>query len=436
MFFSDIVFAGNGNVTQQGGGGWVGNFLSGWYGRADSGALVTPQTALALTAVQRAVTILAEAVGQLPIEIYRTTVDGSRIQVTNHPLINILRIAPNAFQTPLQFNEYKQISLGLRGNAFALKFYNPDGTLASLYPLNGDRVQVMVSPLDRMPYYRVLRAPDGIEGIFALRDMHHVRWISDNAYTGISPISLHRDAIGVALSTERHTGKMFGNGTNLSGVITRPATSPAIKDPAAIDRITGDWASKYAGTENVGRVALLQEGMEFKPLSMTNEDAQLIAARQYSVRDVARIYGIPAHMLGDLDRATHSNIEQQSLEFVIYTLMPWLKRHEESMERDFLSSEERSAGMAIQFNVTSLLRGDITSRYAAYAQARQWGWMSINDIRRLENLPPVAGGDVYLQPLNMTNAGAPPPNGGSVAGKPVPPQVSDAQVAEIERSLA
>ena len=133
------------------------------------------------------------------------------------------------------------MSLGLRGNAFALKFYNPDGTLKSLYPLGADRVQVMVSPVDRMPYYRILLAPDGIEGIFALRDIHHVRWISDNAYTGISPISLHRDAIGVALATERHTGKMFGNGTNLSGVITRPAASPAIKDPAAIERITSDF---------------------------------------------------------------------------------------------------------------------------------------------------------------------------------------------------
>jgi HK97 family phage portal protein len=428
MFFSDIVFAGNGNITQQSSGGWLGNFLGGGYGRSDAGTWVTPQTALALTAVQRAVTILAEAVGQLPIEMYRTTDDGSRIQVTDHPLIGLLRVAPNDFQTPLQFNEYKQVSLGLRGNAFALKFYKPDGTLRSLYPLNADRVQVLVSPVDRMPYYRILRAPDGVEGIFALRDIHHVRWISDNAYTGISPISLHREAIGVALATERHTGKMFGNGTNLSGVITRPAASPAIKDPAAIERITGDWAAKYAGTDNVGRVALLQEGMEFKPLSMTNEDAQLIAARQYSVRDVARIYGIPAHMLGDLDRATHSNIEQQSLEFVIYTLMPWLKRHEEAMERDFLAQGERQAGMTIQFNVTSLLRGDITSRYAAYAQARQWGWMSINDIRRLENLPPVKGGDTYLQPLNMTDASHP----ASPVQPGVPPRVTDKQIAAIE----
>ena len=179
------------------------------------------------------------------------------------------------------------------------------------------------------------------------------------------------------------------------------------------------------------KVALLQEGMEFKPLSMTNEDAQLIDARQYGVRDIARLYGIPAHMLGDLDRATHSNIEQQSLEFVIYTLMPWIRRHEEAMERDFLIPEERLAGVTIQFNVSGLLRGDITARYAAYAQARQWGWLSINDIRRLENMPPVTGGDGYLQPLNMTSAGAPPPNGGKVAK----PKVSTRQIADIEGML-
>ena len=234
---------------------------------------------------------------------------------------------------------------------------------------------------------------------------------------------------------------MFGNGTTLSGVITRPSAAPAIKDPAGIERITSEWASKYAGADNSGKVALLQEGMEFKPLSMTNQDAQLIAARQYGVRDVARIYGIPAHMLGDLDRATHSNIEQQSLEFVIYTLMAWLKRHEEAMERDFLSEEERLAGMTIRFDITGLLRGDISSRYAAYAQARQWGWMSINDIRRMENLPPVQGGDSYLQPLNMTDVQTPP-----VVAPPLVPAksrtngkksgVTDKQIAAIEGILS
>ena len=167
MFFSDIVFAGNGNITQQGGGGWLGNFLGGGYGRSDAGSWVTPQTALALTAVQRAVTILAESVGQLPIEIYKTSSDNSRTLVRDHPVAPLLRVAPNEFQTPFQFNEFKQISLGLRGNAFALKFYNASGGVKSLYPLNADRVQVMVSPMDRMPYYRVLRAPDGIEGFFA-----------------------------------------------------------------------------------------------------------------------------------------------------------------------------------------------------------------------------------------------------------------------------
>ena len=436
MFFSGLVYAGDG-ATGRSDGGWMGASLFGWGGRSDSGAFVTPQTALALTAVQRAVTILAESIAQLPVEIYRDAPDQGRVRVLDHPVLPLLRVAPNGFQTPFQFTEFKQISLGLRGNAFALKFTRPDGTVKSLYPLSADRVQVMVSPIDRMPYYRVLKAPDGIEGMFGLRDIHHVRWISDNAYTGVSPISLHRDALGIAISTEHHTGRMFGNGTRLSGVITRPAGAPAIKDTAAIDRITSEWAVKYGGSDNAGKVALLQEGMEFKPLSMTNEDAQLIAARQYGVRDIARIFGIPAHMLGDLERATHSNIEQQSLEFVIYTLMPWIKRHEEAMERDFLKPEERLAGVTIQFNVSGLLRGDITARYAAYAQARQWGWLSINDIRRLENMPPVTGGDDYLQPLNMTSAGAPPPNGGKVGGGKVadPAKVPTRQIAEIEGLL-
>ena len=440
MFFSGMVLAGDGSAGPQG-GTWLSSVMTGWGSKSDSGSWVTPQTALALASVQRAVTILAETIAQLPIDFYRPTPDDGRVRVSDHPAWPLLRVAPNEFQTPYQFNEFKQISLGLRGNAFALKFYDPSGRVKSLYPLNADRVQVLVSPIDRMPYYRVLHAPDGIEGMFPLRDIHHVRWISDNPYTGLSPISLHRDAIGVAITTERHTGKMFGNGTTLSGVITRPSAAPAIKDPAGIERITSEWASKYAGADNSGKVALLQEGMEFKPLSMTNQDAQLIAARQYGVRDVARIYGIPAHMLGDLDRATHSNIEQQSLEFVIYTLMAWLKRHEEAMERDFLSEEERLAGMTIRFDITGLLRGDISSRYAAYAQARQWGWMSINDIRRMENLPPVQGGDSYLQPLNMTDVQTPP-----VVAPPLVPAksrtngkksgVTDKQIAAIEGILS
>lgn len=418
MWFSDILFPGSGNPASGTGGGWLGAFLGSGYGRAATGATVTPQTALALTAVQRAVTLLAESVAKLPAGIFRHAPDGSKEPLADHPLLPILRTAPNAFQTPYQFREFLQTQLGLRGNAFALKFRNPDGTIKSLYPINSDRVIVYVSPIDRLPYYRILRAPDGIEGMYAMGDIHHVRWISDNAYTGLSPIALHREAIGVAMAGERHTGRVFGNGTNLTGTLTRPATAPPIKDPAMIERITRNWEEKYAGADNAGRVALLQEGMAFTPLSMSNADAQLIEQRRYSAGDIARIYGIPPHMLGDLNRATNANIEQQSLEFLTHTLMSWIKRHEEAMERDLLLPQEREDGIVIRLDVRELLRGDLSSRYAAYAMGRQWGWLSINDIRRAEGMPSIERGDAYLQPLNMADATQPAPAPARTPGAP------------------
>lgn len=399
MFFSQF-FGGNGAYLPAGNGGWVGSML-GWGGASDAGPLITPQTALALTAVQRACTILAESIAQLPCHVYRKDGD-TRVPITDNAAARLID-TPNAWMTPFQMVEYKQMSMGLRGNAYALIERDKKGNAQSLYPLHPDRVQVMVSPLDRMPYYRILMAPDGLEGTFPLRNIHHLRWVSDNAYSGLSPIALHRNALGIVAASEQHTAKVFGNGTRLSGVITRPATSPGIKDQGAIDKILADWKRKYSGAENIGEIALLQEGMEFQPLSMSNEDAQLIEARGYGVRDVARIYGIPAHMLGDLSGSTNNNIEQQSLEFIMYCLMPWLKRHEETMERDLLTAEERAAGYYIQFDVAGLLRGDTASRYSAYAMARQWGWLSVNDIRRLENMSPIDGGNTYLQPLNMAD---------------------------------
>jgi HK97 family phage portal protein len=431
MFFSQF-FAGSGGYVPAGSGGWMGSVGS-TGGPSEAGPTINPQTALALTAVQRAVTLLSESIAQLPCRLYqaeKSKLGDSRKLVTDHPAHRVISLQPNGWMTPFQVHEYKQHSMGLRGNAFALKDLDTDGSIKSIYPLHPDRVQIMVSPEDRMPYFHVLAAPDGLYGVFPLRQMHHVRWIGDNVYAGLSPISVHKEALGIVAASERHTARVFGNGTRLSGVITRPQASPGIKDQAAIDKILADWKKKYAGSANAGEVALLQEGMDFKALSMSNEDAQLIEARGYGVRDVARIYGIPPHKLGDLSEATFSNIEQQSLEFVVYTLMPWIKRHEEAMERDFLTADDREAGFYIQFDVSSLLRGDTQSRYAAYAQARQWGWLSVNDIRRMENLPPVQGGDVYLTPMNMVDGKT-----GLPLGPLNPKTPADKQIQAIEEAL-
>lgn len=426
MFFSKM-FSGSGAIQMQGqAGGWLGSY--GWSGATNSGENMSPDLAIGITSVQRAVTLLAESVAQLPCNVFRKNENGECEKLTGHPVQRVISVVPNDFMTPFQAHEYKQLGLGLRGNSFNLKEYSSSGELKSIYPLHPDRVQVMVSPVDRMPYYQVLDGNDGVSGVFPLRHIHHVRWIGDSPYVGMSPISLHRESLGIIAAGEKHTARVFGNGTRLSGVITRPREAPAIKDKSVIDEIRNEWKKKYASADNAGEVALLQEGMEFRSLSMSNADAQLIEARGYGVREVARIYGIPARMLGAEAQGVKASFEQEAMEFVSYCLLPWVKRHEEAMERDYLTDSERLSGVYIQFDITGLLRGDTKSRYAAYALARQWGWLSVNDIRRLENLPPIPGGDTYLQPLNMADGKTGIPIG---SGEPTFQQIS-----EIEKVLS
>jgi len=405
-----------------GGGGGEGGWLSGLGGgRSDAGPIVTVESALAHTALQACTTLLAESIAQLPLELFRRTEDGGREAAKDHSLYRILAYAPNEWQTPFEYREQSQMKAGTRGNSISIIGRDGDSTVTGLYPVPSESVQVLKGP-DLLPYYRI----DGQEPI-PQRMVHHVRWWSLNGYVGVSPIMLHANAIGHAQAIQQYAGKSFLNGTALSGVIERPRESGAIKDQGVVDRLVEQWAQRYGGSSNAKKVAMLQEGMTFKPLSMTNIDSDLIASLKLSALEIARIYKIPPHMIGELDKATFSNIEHQAIQFVIYTLLPWIKRHEQAMMRDLLLPSERDE-YYIEFNVSGLLRGDQKSRYDAYAVARQWGWLSVNDIRRLENLPPIAGGNTYLQPLNMVDAAKPMPA--------TPPKASAAQVAEIEGILA
>jgi HK97 family phage portal protein len=277
---------------------------------------------------------------------------------------------------------------------------------------------------DGLPYYRY----DGQEPM-PQRMVHHVRWFSLNGFTGVSPVQLHCNAIGLGLAMQGHASSVFANGTHLAGVLERPAVvgshelQPLGKE--RVDQIKAAWKAEYAGRENAMKVAVLQDGMSFRPLSMTNVEAQLIEARGASALEIARMYKVPPHKVGILERATNNNIEHQGIEFVVYTLLPWLRRYEQAYRRDLLLPSEWP-DYYFEFNVGGLLRGDAQSRYEAYSKARQWGWLSVNDIRRLENLPPVPGGDTYLQPLNMVPAGWVP----SADAKP-----KAQAVAEVERIL-
>lgn len=423
MFFTKQRGAAESVVSSPDGSVWRGLIGS---GPNSSGAKVTPESALGVPIVQNCVTLLAESIAQLPLELYQRTANGKRDAAINHPLYDVLRYQPNGFQTPYEHREFGQLAAGLRGNSFNFIERRDDGNVTALWPINNDKV-IVYKGADMLPYYQV----GAFEDRLPMRLIHHVRWHSHNGYQGLSPIMLHAEAVGLAQAVRQYTGKSFANGVSVSGVIERPREAPAIKDQGSIDRVLDQWGSKFGGMDNAKKVAMLQEGMTFKPVSMTNVDAEIIGILKLSGVDCARIYKIPLPMVNDLDKANYNTIEQLLIQFVVFGLLPWVKRHEQAMMRDFLLPKDRR-DYFIEFNLTGLMRGDQKSRYDSYAIGRQWGWLSVNDIRRLENMPPVEGGDAYLQPLNMVAAGnqKPDPNDPKVRAQ------LEQQKHEIERMLA
>lgn len=367
-------------------------------GRSKTGIIITPETAMALSAVRACVTLLAESVAQLPCELYRRSADGGRTRATDHPVYDLVHSSPNKKDTSFEYFEQQQGLLGLEGNCYSIIDRDGKGYPRELIPINPRKVIVLKGP-DGMPYYEL---PE-IGETLPMRLMHHVKVFSLDGYIGNSPIQTNADVLGLSLAVEDHASQMFRRGTTMSGVIERPKESGVIKNQEAIDRLLSKWTDRYAGMRNAFSVALLQEGMSYKQLSQDNEKAQLLQSRQWGVEEVCRLYKCPPHMVQMLEKATNNNIEHQGLQFVMYTLLAWLKRHEGALMRDLLLPSER-ADLYIEFNVSGLLRGDQKSRYESYALGRQWGWLSVNDIRRMENLPPIAGGDKYLTPLNMVDS--------------------------------
>lgn len=422
MFFSSDLGSGQGNLTDVESGFWRGLIGS---ARNSAGVTVTPESALGIPILQNCVTLLAESMAQLPLEVYQRKGNGQREAAINHPLYDVLRYQPNGFQTPYEYLEGKQIALGLRGNGYSWIDRREDGNVAALWPLANDKVQVLKGG-DLLPYYRI-----GAGEPVPMRMIHHVRWGSTNNYVGMSPIELHAESVGLAQAVRQYTSKSFANGVAISGVIERPREAPAIKDQSSIDRILDQWGTKFGGMDNAKKVAMLQEGMTFKPVSMNNVDAEIVAILKLAGADIARMYKIPLPMINDLEKANYNTIEQLLIQFVVFGLLPWVKRHEQSMMRDFLLPKDRREYF-IEFNLSGLLRGDQKSRYEAYAIGRQWGWLSVNDIRRLENMPPVDGGNIYLQPLNMVDS----TKGGSDLTNPKVRAQLELQHAEIERILA
>ena len=388
----------------------VGSGYTFYMGGSTAGKPVNERSAMQMTAVYSCVRILAEAVAGLPLHLYRYNATGGKEKAIDHPLYQLLHDEPNPEMSSFVFRETLMTHLLLWGNAYAQIIRNGKGEVLALYPLMPNKMTVDRDEKGRL-YYTYQRSNDeaptmkGSTVTLNSTDVLHIPGLGFDGLVGYSPIAMAKNAIGMAIACEEFGAKFFANGAAPSGVLEHPGT---IKDPA---RVRDAWQSQFGGSSNSGKVAVLEEGMKYTPISISPEQAQFLETRKFQINEIARIFRVPPHMVGDLEKSSFSNIEQQSLEFVKYTLDPWIIRWEQSMARVLLSLDEKKE-FFIKFNLEGLLRGDYQSRMNGYSIARQNGWMSANDIRELENLdriPTEQGGDLYLingSMLPLCSAGA------------------------------
>ena len=384
-------------------------------GGSTAGKAVTEQSAMQMTAVYACVRILSEVIAGLPLHLYRYNDDGGKEKALGHPLYLLLHDEPNPEMSSFVFRETLMTHLLLWGNAYAQVIRNGKDEVVALYPLMPNKMTVDRDDKGQL-YYSYTRSSEeaptmkGNTVILRPSDVLHIPGLGFDGLVGYSPIAMAKNAIGLAIATEEYGAKFFANGAAPSGVLEHPGT---IKDPT---KVREAWQSQFGGSANSGKIAVLEEGMKYTPISISPEQAQFLETRKFQINEIARIFRVPPHMVGDLEKSSFSNIEQQSLEFVKYTLDPWVVRWEQSIRRTLLTPIEKKR-YDVKFNLEGLLRGDYQSRMNGYATARQNGWMSANDIRELENLdriPAEDGGDLYLINGNMLplgNAGAFADNG-------------------------
>jgi len=375
-----------------------GSRYSFFFGGTTAGKPVNEHTAMQMTAVYSCVRILAETLAGLPLHVYKYNDSGGKEKHLKHPLYRLLHDEPNPEMTSFTFRETLMSHLLLWGNAYAQIIRNARGEVIALYPLMPNKMTVDRDKNGRLFYLYQRSIEDaptlGKDSLVYLdpSDVLHIPGLGFDGLVGYSPIAMAKNAIGLAMATEEYGAKFFANGAAPGGVLEHPGT---IKDP---QKVKDSWNAAYQGSTNSHRVAVLEEGMKYQQIGIPPEQAQFLETRKFQINEIARIFRVPPHMLADLEKSSFSNIEQQSLEFVKYTLDPWVVRWEQNMFRSLLTASEKPT-VFIKFNVDGLLRGDYVSRMSGYATARQNGWMSANDIRELENLdriPEELGGDLYL----------------------------------------
>ena len=367
------------------------------FGQTLSGERVDEKSALQIATVYACVRLLAETVASLPLHLYRYTDQGDgKERAVDHPLYKILYRQPNPEMTSFSLRETIMTHLLLYGNAYAQIVRDGKNGVLGLYPLlpenveidraaNGDLIYTYHAYTDEKP------GAHDRDIVFRRDEILHIPGLGFNGLVGFSPIAMMKNSLGTTLAVEKYGSAFFKNGAQPAGVLEHPGI---LKDP---QKIRDNWMNAYGGAGNAHRVAVLEEGMAYKPISLPPEDSQFLSTREFGVEEICRIFRVPPHMVQDLKRATFNNIEHQSIDFVMHTIMPWLVRIEQALVKDVLIEEEQDLYFP-KFNVDGLMRGDYKSRMDGYAVGFSNGFLSPNDIRRLENMdliPAEDGGDDY-----------------------------------------
>ena len=379
-----------------------GNSYRFYFGNSTSGKRVTEMSAMQITAVYACVRLIAESIAGLPLHLFRQENEGRKTKASDHPLYQLLYREPNPEMSSFSFRETLSTHLLLWGNAYAQIIRNGRGEVIALYPLMANRMKVDRDEKGKLYYeYQMMESdaktmPDGMVRLRP-EDVLHIPGLGFDGLVGYSPIAMAKNSIGLSMATEEYGSTFFKNSATPSGILSMPGT---VKDPA---KIRESWNQGFSGSSNAAKVAVLEEGATYTPISITPEESQFLETRKFQLDEICRIFNVPPNFIGDLEHATFSNIEQQSLNFVIYTLRPWLIRWEQAMERHLLNDEEKD-GYFIRFNADALLRGDYQSRMNGYRTGLQSGFMSPNDVRDLEGLdriPEEEGGNTYMVNGNM-----------------------------------
>lgn len=376
---------------------YIQKFISGedLPGEIHAGVIDT-KSAMKYSAVFACNRVLSETLAATPIMEYRKLPNGEREKTSDTAAFNVLHNKPNDEMSPFGFKESSMTAINLGGNAVSQRLYNRLGELVGLYPFEWQRVRIERSKSTGKLIYIVKDGASSIE--IERSNVFHIPGPSYNGVVGMTPLEYISGSITLGKMYEDFGIGFYENGANAGGAFTHPGS---LSD-ASFERLKNQLKKEYVGIKRTGKPMLLEDGVQFQPFTIKPADAQLIENKRFQIEDICRIYRVPLHLVQDLSHSTNNNIEHQSLEFIMYTMLPHFKRWEENINSQLLTDEERAAGYYLEFNMSGLLRGDSKSRAESYAIGRNNGWLSVNDIRRLENMNSIGlDGDIYLQPLNM-----------------------------------